>query len=102
MFIKSTIIATVAGSIIAATANYSQAQTVEPEFTFSDALQSSLDSFKQARTELRENIHAALEGLTREEARDVRGSFADEVQQLREEGRTLRERSCRWECLCGR
>lgn len=91
MIIKSTIIATVALTVIAATPNYSLAQSAETEFTFSEALQASLDSFRQARNELREDIHAALDGLSREDARDVRDTFADQVQALREEGRTLRE-----------
>ncbi|MGI9366620.1 MAG: hypothetical protein ACR2O8_15665 [Rhizobiaceae bacterium] len=88
---KTTIIATFACTLIATTPNAGFAQTVESEFTFSETLQASLDSFQQARTELREDVYAALEGLTREEARDVRQSFAEQVHELREEGRALRE-----------
>jgi hypothetical protein len=40
---------------------------------------------------LRDEIRAALEGLTREEAREIRETFAEEVRELRETGASLRE-----------
>ncbi|MEM9733267.1 MAG: hypothetical protein AAF903_07255 [Pseudomonadota bacterium] len=59
-------------------------------FSFSAALQESLDNFAAARAELRGDIRATLQGLTREEAREQRGTFREEIQALRAQGRALR------------
>jgi outer membrane murein-binding lipoprotein Lpp len=90
--IKMTSAAALVASLLLATApNYAFADSADNDFTFSEALQEQLDTFREARETLRDDIRAALEGLTREEAREVRQSYAEDVQGLRETGRSLRE-----------
>ncbi|MDA8870067.1 hypothetical protein N9H93_01585 [Rhizobiaceae bacterium] len=62
----------------------------EPPMTFSETLQASFDALADARDSLRSEIGAALDGLSRNEARDVRDAYRDDVDALRAEDMSLR------------
>lgn len=65
------------------------ADNQEGSFSFSDALQTSLDSLAEARDSLRSEIDAAISGLKGDEARDVHDAYKDDVEALHQQSHSL-------------
>ena len=91
--LKLTTISMLVGLSVTALPQMAHADDHSSGFTFSDALRASFESLREANDAFRADLQAALDGLTGQEARDVRGSFKDDAQDLREQRRSLRDQA---------